>query len=430
MKSHSTCWAAFSQADITPDFPVELIGCDRPDNTAQGILHPLCVQVLLLSFQGEWYCLIAIDNLGFTTALSDELRDLAAKTLETRREHVMLNFSHTHSAPAPLSPLNGARYFRLLCDRVLTCMQAAMSRLRPCWAAWDRTETKLAENRRDGCNAVDSRLGALQIVHAETGEPIVLLLRCSAHANVLMEGNNRISGDWFGLARERLAACYGYPVIMIQGAAGNLKPAGVDKIRGGTLADAKRIAGILIRDAGRLRFAPGPVERLEMRTRELELHSDVPSEAQAERIAGEAKRLFGLDGTQWLAECARLRGAGTAGQTLREEMQCLFLNEGCLCGVPDEIFCEIALEAARTAKAPFFFLNGYTNGCTGYLPHDAEWEKGGYETLYSYLIYYPFHGHVMPFRKETARRIAAAAAEEWERYQNGAGNASMKKADG
>jgi hypothetical protein len=33
--------AAFSQVDITPNFQVELIGCNREDNRSQGVLHPL-----------------------------------------------------------------------------------------------------------------------------------------------------------------------------------------------------------------------------------------------------------------------------------------------------------------------------------------------------------------------------------------------------
>jgi hypothetical protein len=63
------------------------------------------------------------------------------------------------------------------------------------------------------------------------------------------------------------------------------------------------------------------------------------------------------------------------------------------------------------------FFNGYTNGCTGYLPHQEEWVKGGYETFDSYLMYYEFHGHVLPFRPDTAERLVAVVTETWKEQQ-------------
>ena len=414
MNTKQNCSAAFSQADITPDFQVELIGCDRPDGRSQGVLHPLCTQVLLFEFSGRRYCLIAIDSLGLTTALANQLRALVAGQLQTDSSCVMFNFSHTHSAPAPLSPVNGERYFQLLCDRVRKCAAEAARKLRPCKAGWALTDTEIGENRREGCTAVDKRLGALAIADAVTGRPIALVLRVTAHANILMQSNNQISSDYFGPAREKLKAAFPCPVMLMQGAAGNVKPAGVDKIRGGVLSDVDRISDILLHSAKRLHFDPAEIHDLRMVSRELEYRSDVPSEGEAGKIAEDAKRLFGIDGSKWLGECKRLRAAGVTSQAQKGEIQFLFLNEGCLCGVAEEIFCEISLEASRRAHTPYLFLNGYTNGCTGYLPHGAEWAKGGYETLYSYLEYYPFHGHVMPYRQDTADRIVGLVLDEWE----------------
>jgi hypothetical protein len=81
--------------------------------------------------------------------------------------------------------------------------------------------------------------------------------------------------------------------------------------------------------------------------------------------------------------------------------------------VSEEIFCEISLEVLTKTHNSLVFFNGYTNGCTGYLPHKEEWKKGGFETLYSYFLYYPFHGHVMPFREETADDLIALVSDNW-----------------
>lgn len=405
---------AFSQIDITPDFQVELIGCSRLDSKSKGVLHSLYAQVLLLEFCGRNYCLIAIDSLGLTTTLSDELRSIVAKQLKTSISGVMLVFSHTHSAPAPLSPVNGDRYFCLMCDQIKKCVAKALEKLQPCKAGWAMGDTEIGENRREGCTTVDNRLGALKITDYATGCPLAVVLRVTAHANILMSGNNNISSDYFGVAREKLQKYFLCPVILIQGAAGNIKPAGVDKILGGSLHDLDRISDILLNSAKQLHFNMTEVNNLQMYSQNFDYCSDVPSEEEAKQIADDAKKLCGIDGSEWLRECERLRKSGIAMQIQEGKIQFFNLNDGCFCGVPDEVFCEISIEASKRAHAPYLFLNGYTNGCTGYLPHSEEWVKGGYETLYSYLQYYQFHGHVMPFQQDTAERLVKLVLSEWE----------------
>ena len=88
------------------------------------------------------------------------------------------------------------------------------------------------------------------------------------------------------------------------------------------------------------------------------------------------------------------------------------MNEGCLCGVPNEIMCEISLDAWHRSKDSLLFLNGYTNGIDSYLPTAEEYDEGGYEVLWSNLIYYPYHGRVMPLNRESARRMASFAVAD------------------
>ena len=78
----SACRAAFAQADITPDFPVELIGYFRPE-PVQAVLHRLYAQLLLWEREGERFCLLSLDTLGFTTALARQLRQQVADGLGT-----------------------------------------------------------------------------------------------------------------------------------------------------------------------------------------------------------------------------------------------------------------------------------------------------------------------------------------------------------
>ena len=127
--------AAFSQIDITPDFQVELVGCNREDNRSQGVLHLLYAQTLLIKNNDRTFCLISIDSLGLTTLLADDLRKKVARELNIEIHHVMLNFSHTHSAPEPTPfALNGELYFTYMCEQILKCVNDAKSKYIPCKA--------------------------------------------------------------------------------------------------------------------------------------------------------------------------------------------------------------------------------------------------------------------------------------------------------
>lgn len=400
--------ASFSQVDITPNFQVELIGGNSCKS--QGILDKLFAQILLFENNNNFFCLITIDNLGLTTQLANTLRNKIANQLNTVISHIMLNFSHTHSAPCPdSSALNGQLYFRFMYEQIMKGVENSKKRLIPCKGGWSITTTNIGDNLRDGCTTFDNRLGALKLVDSKSGNPIVVILRITAHANVLMGDNQLISSDYFGKARQALENYFSCPVMMIQGAAGNIKPTGVDKMHGGNISDIHRIVDILKISVTKLYFYIQDIVDIQMLSKEIKHYSDVPTETEALKISADSE----MDASNWLLECERLRKTHVSEQSQQSEVQFLKINNGCLCGVPEEIFCEISLDAAVKTHNPLLFLNGYTNGCTGYLPTKEEWRKGGFETLYSYLIYFPYHGHVMPFRENVADNIIELVANTW-----------------
>ena len=84
----------FAGADITPEKPAELVGFHREDNLSRGVLKPLAAQVSVWE-AGERCCLIAIDSIGFTKELTNELRNRVHGILDIPAEKVMICFSHT-----------------------------------------------------------------------------------------------------------------------------------------------------------------------------------------------------------------------------------------------------------------------------------------------------------------------------------------------
>ena len=91
-------------------------------------------------------------------------------------------------------------------------------------AAWGIGENTVGVNRRNEPEQMDGRLGILKLAARDGKEPEVLLIRVTAHANVLSGDNYFISADYIGAARKRLEEAYGCPVMMVQGAAGDIRP--------------------------------------------------------------------------------------------------------------------------------------------------------------------------------------------------------------
>ena len=405
-----TYHAAFAQIDITPEFPTILVGRYRPDPVNE-VLHPLYAQALLFQAKDEAFCLVAIDHLGLNVPLSNIIRTKIAAILSVQTDHVMLNFSHTHSAPDVMPfALNGERYFAFLCAQIEKCVKTAMNGFCPCKIGWALTTVCIAENRRYGGTVIDHRLGAMMVADARNGKPMVLLTRIAAHANILPTATAMISGDFFGVVRQELEQELGVPAMVLQGAAGNLKVAGTGRFGEGDDDILYHIAQEVVRGARNLRFMLEDVTEIAMISSDITCISDVPTVKESEKLVGDHHNPQTND---WLAACAGLREQGIKTQAFQVEMSFLKLNQGCICGAPEEVFCELALDVQERTNNPLVFFNGYTNGCTGYLPSRDEWCKGGYEVQQSFFTYHQYSGRVMPYRAETADRFVDAVAHQW-----------------
>ncbi len=431
----------FSEVDITPKEPVEMIGFDRKSNLSKGILHNLLAQIILFQTERKGICIITIDSLGFTVEITNSLRDAVSKKLNTSRDKVMVCFSHTHAAP------NAAvekEYFEYLHEQILQGVEHAVRSLKPIKAAWGIAKADIGINRRSSKGAVDRRISILKITDPVTNKLRLLLMRVTAHANVLTSDNYSISSDYFGVTRTLLEKEYGCKVVLTQGASGNIRPKfqqsnaefleihsreasmvdvdpSVQRKYFQESMDALNKMAVEIRDSIKMvvnELVPQSVHTIDMFSVMEKFSSDVPCAQKAMEIAEEAMSKANIDGTNWLHEVQRLRTGGIQKQYTNVEIQYFCLNEGCWCGVPNEIMCEIALGASKKANDNFLHFAGYTNGCNSYLPTAEEFRKGGFEVLWSFLLYFQYHGRVMPFEETTAEKLSGIVSATWLDYKS------------
>ena len=269
----------FAEVDITPSNNVQMVGFDRKDNLSKGVLSRLFAQISVWHSNDEKCCLVSIDHIGFMCKDANRLRDEIGNLLGIPREKVMLCFSHTHSAPnVSLEP----DYFQFLCGQVLLGVSEAEKTIAPIKAAWGMTKTDIGVNRRDPHGVIDRRVGILKIVDADTERLRLLVLRVTAHANVLLQDNYFISSDFIGVTRRLLEEKYGCKIMVTQGASGNVKPR-----YDGSLSALDKMA-IEIKNAIATcvdALLPDRIEKLSMFSQIETFRADVPSLERAKEIS-------------------------------------------------------------------------------------------------------------------------------------------------
>ncbi len=375
-------------------------------------MHRLYAQISVWNSNEEICCFVTIDHIGFSRGEANQLRDEIAGKLRITRDKVMLCFSHTHSAP---NISIETEYFKYLREQVLNGVSEAEKNMAPVHAAWGMTEAEIGVNRRDPQGVLDRRIGILKLVDTKTRQLRLIILRVTAHANVLQSDNNLISSDFIGVTRARLAKIYGCKVMITQGSAGNIKP----KYYGSAKALDKMALEITNAVAACIEnLKPDRIDKLSMFSQTVIFDSDVPDRNRAIEIANEAKLENNIDGTNWLAEITRLHSENIKKQSAEIEIQYFRLNNGCFCGVPNEIMCELAVDTVNACDNEYIYLGGYTNGCEGYLPTAKEYDKGGYEVLHSYLIYYIYFGTVMPLNRDTAEKLVKTVTDQWRKIKD------------
>jgi len=242
----------------------------------------------------------------------------------------------------------------------------------------------------------------------------LLILRVTAHANALLRDNYFISSDFIGVTRALLEEKYGCKVMITQGASGNVKPK-----YDGSLEALDKMA-FEIRDSIATcveNLEAQEIEMISMFSKTEAFFSEVPTLEQAKAISDEAMRENNIEGTKWLEEVTRLHNENIKQQKAEIEIQYFILNNGCFCGVPNEVMCELAVDVVKECNDELIYFGGYTNGCDGYLPTAEEYDKGGYEVLHSYLIYYIYNDRVMPLNRDTADKVVKIVAEQWKDIQ-------------
>ena len=394
-----------SDVVITPPPGALLIGPTAPST---GVHDDLCARALVLAEGDTQVAIVSLDLVGLDVRLAAEIR------AQVRREigvaAVLLNCSHTHSAPFTIpwsitGPAwvhgEGRPWRDSLPVKVAAAVRAARLNLQPAALAAGRAPVQVGMSRRlptaDGITMAPHPDGAVvpwvDVLRVDDlhGHPLAVLYSHACHPVIVHGASTLVSADFPAFAAQTIRQSLGDGVLpmFLQGCGASVNG---EPLRGGFPAAARagrHLGEAALRAAGDAITLPG--DGLQTASARVELPlQDWPSRGECERgIAWLAERVSDADGDAWFLanvllslRALREQADGGAAGTLPLEINAIAVGEWCLLALQHEVVADYQLWAEGASPFPRTMTPGYTNGCESYIPTDADLAAGGYEAAH------------------------------------------------
>jgi hypothetical protein len=239
--SAATGWkAGVAKVKITPTEPIWLAGYAARNKPSEGVLQDIWAKALALEDEtGAVSVLVGADLLGFTKPMADTVAAEVAKRYGISRERLVLNASHTHSAPVTGQMLRPAyrlgpeqqevirRYTANLLDQVVEVIGEALQQREPVELGFEQGFAGFAVNRRrvghrEYPGPVDHDVPVLSVRRAG-GDLIAIVFGYACHATVLSD--YEVNGDWPGFAQEAIEKAHpGAVALFVAGCGADQNP--------------------------------------------------------------------------------------------------------------------------------------------------------------------------------------------------------------
>ncbi|MED3089093.1 neutral/alkaline non-lysosomal ceramidase N-terminal domain-containing protein [Bacillus toyonensis] len=409
------------KVDITPPVGIDFVGYHR-ETGINNIEERIYGTIFVFEKDEMKTVFISIDNIGMLVEATNFIREQVASRLHVPFERITVVYTHTHSGPETVGddPLVQS-YKTLLVNNVVHGAVTANNNLKLCEVGWSVTTGNIGVNRRErtsdgkakmGTNiegVVDKRIGMLAIRDVETKELSGVVIFCTAHPNVLKGDSDVLSADYPGMTRELLEKIVNCPVIIVQGAAGNVNA----KYRGSREAlnqMAYMLSGHVLTMLPTVTYSPIVNVRTVSSTMQMKL-KDIPEIDEIQKMAQLAEKQWGVNADEWLAIVLEKYEQGMRRLSIDLEVQLFQVNDGIFSGISMEPFSETALEMKEILQNELAFFGGYMNGYIGYLPTKEEFSYGGYEVELSPVVYGPVTNLLMPPEENTAELVVKRVME-------------------
>jgi hypothetical protein len=395
-----------AQAKITPTQPLLLAGYASRKKPYEKVVGDLYVKAMVLEdSEGHRGVLVTCDVIGFSAAVVEPICERLHKRTGLKREQILINASHTHSAPQlrltgpgkgePGSgeALRNVEYTRQFQDKVVEVVVRALEPLEPARLSWGGGVIDFAMNRREftprgvilGVNPrglTDRGVPVLR-VDGPDGKLRAVLFGSAVHGTTLGDTSYFLCGDFPGFAQEYIQERFPKAQVMyVLGCAGDTNPyprstRDLAKDLELTRQHGKALGAEVCRVLDtKLRPISGPLRTAFDRV-DLPLLGNA-TRMELQKLAANAKHPQSKEAAQLLA---RLDG----GEKPRTHYTCpvavwQFGQDLTLVGLSGEIVVDYVTLLEKTLGPNRLWVSAYCNEVFGYLPSARLLGEGGYET--------------------------------------------------
>ena len=385
--------AGVAARTITPTESLWLSGYEERSRPFEGVLRDVYVKALALDDgSGRVSVLVTADILGYSRETGAAVAERCRRDFGIPRDRLILNASHTHSAPVidppvwpehPLMPASQLpvihRYGEFLVSRTVEAVGAAIRNLAPAQLRFAQGFAAIGVNRRRAVigrslpGQVDQDVPVLSVEDAG-GKLVAVVVGYACHATVL--NIYPVNGDWPGFAQEEIERRHPGAVAMyVQGCAGDINPlprrsVALARTYGQILGAAVEqvLAGDITSVSGPLRTAYGIADLP---------FQDLPSRAQLERDTTSKE-----DYRQWRAKrmLARLDRGEKLPDHYAEPVQVWRFGSGLtLIALGGEAVSDYSLRLKKQYGFDNTWVAAYSNDVFGYVGSRRVIHEGGYE---------------------------------------------------
>lgn len=373
-------------------------------HNSEGMIHDIWAKALMLEdSKGKRAVMVSTDLLGFPKTLSDNIRNKLKTKFGLNRDQILLNSSHTHSAPVLDAALTDiyildkeqlesiTRYSTLLEDHIVNLVGESIKNLEPADLYIQNGVTRFQVNRRNNNAALLTQLSELQGPN-DYAVPVIKVLNSKGDIKAIAFGYSchptslngyQFSGDYPGFTQIELEKAHpGATALFFQSAGADQNPLPRNTIPlsrqyGRELAAA--VERVLEEDMKKL--PSGLVTTYS----ELSLPLDnPPSEADLTKIAKTSDVPYQK---RWAERMLlKVKAGEKMATSYPYPIQVWTIGNHPLVSLGGELVVEYAINV-KQMLGPDALVFGYSNDVMNYIPSSTILKEGGYEGDIAHVVY-------------------------------------------
>jgi neutral ceramidase len=395
-----------ASVDVTPPAGLDIAGNHWP-TPSLGARDPLLCKALVLDNGTCRAALVAIDILGLERSNVLRARELAAVRAAIPPEQVVITCTHTHQGPGTITMLHGSADIRLsaymeaLPRRIAEAVTLAAASLGSVeWGYTVAVQEQVSHYRRlklkngrvrnswvvmpdddivGPAGEIDPELSILAFRTPAALQSLLVNYACHA---TCYDGTARWSANYPGEFAAAISRSLGLPaehVLYTAGAEGNINPALRDPATCG-----QALAAALLPCMDTISWQS--TAHLTVVERAITLPPRRPAGFPFDSIVEVYEKAmsplnFGRIVKAYANAYVKLLERGAV--PVETALQVLALDNVAMVAIPGELFVELGREIKQRSPFPQTIVVTLANDYIGYIPHQAAFTEGGYETIFA-----------------------------------------------